>query len=159
MERQILVNLEFNLHKEITLNFIERYLELYRLDKGLVSHIMDLPVSEFEHTVKKMSLYLGRHTLREAAYLNYKPSQLASAVVLLTLNAFMQKGKLPLDLSEFEEPGSDVNMIEDSPSVKLADSNSSLFSINEDELSNRDEEISSCVIGRWTNEMESLTGV
>ena len=69
-----MVELQFDIHAEITLNFIERFLQLYRLDRGLMSKVKNVHVTTTERRVCQMALYLGRHTLREAVYLKYKPS-------------------------------------------------------------------------------------
>mmetsp|Transcript_1643 Transcript_1643/g.2406 ORF Transcript_1643/g.2406 Transcript_1643/m.2406 type:complete len:140 (+) Transcript_1643:538-957(+) len=37
LERQILIELEFDLQSEVTLNFVERFLQLFYLDAGLAS--------------------------------------------------------------------------------------------------------------------------
>lgn len=52
-------------------------------------------------------------------------------------------------------------MLEDSPSVLLESDKSSLFSFSEDEEEFCTPEgfISGCILGRWTDEMEVLTGV
>ena len=102
LERDIIMALDFDLQSETSLNFVERFCQLYHFDEGLFSghrgsaaspdcvdmeHDFGFDAKKFSKDVCDMAKYLCRYCLRNTAFLDFLPSQIAAACFLLALNA------------------------------------------------------------------------
>ena len=103
LERQILTTLDFNLQSETSINFLERFCQLYRFDDGLYRGDARTLQAKFSKDVCAMGRYLCRCALRFSIFLDYKPSQVAAACFILALNTVSHKSGLRQSLmSQFE---------------------------------------------------------
>ena len=99
LERQILTTLDFNLQSETSINFLERFCQLYNFDDGLQKTVQ----AKFSMDVCAMGRYLCRCALRFSTFLDYKPSQVAAACFTLALNTMIHKSGMGYgELSQFE---------------------------------------------------------
>ena len=94
LESQILTSLDFNLQSETSLNFLERFCQLYRFDDGLYRGDVSTLQAKFSKDVCAMSRYLCRCALKLSTFLDYKPSQVAAACFILALNTLSHKAGL-----------------------------------------------------------------
>ena len=146
----MLITLEFNLQSETSLNFIERFCQLYLVDDGLRTENGDSYKAEsaqkmFSHELCSMAKYLSRYCLRESIFLDFKPSQVAAACFLLALNAISQKNQR--ELGSFETCSLDGE--DDENEEMLGRENVIKQQMGSDDPS--------CVLHRWTDSICILT--
>ena len=79
LEDQVLLNLDFELHYVSPLPFLERFLRLYNLD-------LSPKQAECAPQILKLARKFMRTFVREAASLQFKPSQVALSALILALN-------------------------------------------------------------------------
>ena len=96
LERQILTTLDFNLQSETSINFLERFCQLYRFDEGLYRGSDMTVKAKFSKDVCAMGRYLCRCALKFSTFLDFKPSQVAAACFILALNTVSHKSGLKL---------------------------------------------------------------
>lgn len=83
----MLIVLDFDLQSETSINFLDRFSQLFLLDEGLFSNnaqknsdfseFVDDEISvqkKFSRGVCQMARYLCRYTMRFSVFLDYKPS-------------------------------------------------------------------------------------
>lgn len=87
LEKQILNELEFDLQSETSINFVERFCQLFYLDEGLFPAQSASESSTFAQEVCRIARTLSRYALSETLFLQFRPSQVAAAAVLLALSA------------------------------------------------------------------------
>ena len=85
LERQVLLELDFELQSETSLTFMERYIQLFYLDQGLFPNEKSIRMTASEE-VCSLARNLCRLSLRYTPFLVIKPSRLAAACLLLALN-------------------------------------------------------------------------
>lgn len=146
LESHILTTLDFDIQFETPNNFLDRYIQLLKLDEGLFGE--PFLASEFQRvarTVAGVGRFLCKLALRSVDFLNFMPSQIAAAAALLALNA--------VDKS----PATDCKLYEDSAAQENLSMFDSEFSIS-DGMSLAPEE-PPCVLTNWSAKMTQLTGL
>jgi len=94
---------------------------------------------KFNADVCSMARYLCRFSLRFSVFLDYRPSQIASACLMLALNALGQKSELELGQFETSSNLSDEQMFDtDINDIKVADH---------------------CILNKWSDKICALTGL
>ena len=83
LEKEVLTALEFDLSIETTVNFLDRFITLFNLEVMACKSFDDQSKAM---EIFKNSRYLSRFILRDAKFLDFKPSTLAAACFILTFN-------------------------------------------------------------------------
>ena len=137
MEEQILVSLNFDLQYSGPLPFLDRYLRIYNLDqvKGSERHISQL---------QKLSRRYCRYMQRESKFLDYRPSQIAAASLMLALNVSMSKvapavGAKRIQQTDLRNLFFETSILMEVSGVKVEESNSS------------------CPLRMWNQSVEKIT--
>lgn len=78
LEEQILVTLEFSLHYAGPMPFLERFQRIFCLDQENVDH----DFKQVGFTARQFCKYMQRY----GQFLDWKPSQIAAAAFMLSLN-------------------------------------------------------------------------
>ena len=77
MEETIIRSLDFNLQHTSPIPFLERFLRIFNLDQGR---------DKSAHLIKKLARNYIKFMQRESCFLDYQPSQIASAALLFAIN-------------------------------------------------------------------------
>lgn len=143
LEREILTRLDFGIHLETPDNFLDRYSQLFHLDRGLFTgHAIPSEHQRVALEVASLSRYLCRFALRSAEFLDFLPSQIAAAAFMLSLNSIKSEKLTDCGLFELSD-SDDLSMLESEESEAL-----SLLHTGDRSL---------CLLGRWTNKISELT--
>lgn len=142
LERTILTQLEFDIQIETVNNFMDRYCQLFYFDEALFKTPQS--PSEYRTTTQEvvgLSRYLCKYAIRSTAFLEFLPSHIAAASVMLALNSVKAVEPLcgPFDKSSCQE---NLSMLD-------SDDSEALSLLREDP----------CVLEKWTNEISKLTGI
>ena len=137
MEEQILVLLNFDIQHTGPLPFLERYLRIYNLDqiRRADKHIAQL---------QKLSRRYCRYMQRESDFLDFRPSQIAAASLMLALNVSMSKVAPAVGAKRIQQPDLkslffETSILMEVSGVKVEESNSS------------------CPLRMWNQSVEKIT--
>ena len=89
LENQVLTALDFDVQMETPINYLDRFMMLFNLDMQSCS------MYEEQNQVMeifKNSRYLARFSMRDAEFLEYKPSTIAAAAFIIALNTTFADG-------------------------------------------------------------------
>ena len=141
-ERDILRTLDFDVHTETSITFLERFCQLLIFDEGLCGAANGhRRQTGFAAEVCQIARNLCRQSLHRAEFLQVRPSQVGAACLLLAINSLSQQNGY--QLGSFEPFTADMTMSDEGSSLQAEIAAAA----------------SDCVLAKWTDKISQLTGL
>ena len=140
LEEKIIKTLDFSLRDVSPHHFLERYFRLFGIDQEKKDNSTN--------RITSLARDFCRYMLREAKFLRYRPSQLAAAALMLSINICKSNVAHVAGVTKI-------------PNMKMSIIYETLFIHTEIESGERIEERSdnSCPLHIWSNPVEKLTSL
>ena len=112
LEEKILIALQFSCHHVSPIPFLERYFRIFGIDSGIKDRKA--------HQLRTYSRQYCRFMQREPCFLNYCPSQIAAAALLLAINISKSDIAKSIGLKQIEETGLQTLFAETSIYIEIS---------------------------------------